>query len=161
MYPVLLFKTLQQLVRCFNDQDWVLPWTQQPVDYIGSKDRFVKMQNTDVREEEKYTCMWLPFFSWNHIYFLYIDVCVWVCTYICECFHVYVIHVLLRGLEKELRMQTAGRMISKCSLESWSCKESNTLPVMTHISPVKPIIYPRFCNISNSLCLILPCVPGM
>lgn len=93
-----------------------------------------------------------------HLLSVYRCMCVGMCIYIGECFHMYVIHILLRGLEKELQMQTGGRMISKCSLESWSCKESNTLPVMTHISPVKSLIYPHFCNISNSLCLIFPSV---
>lgn len=56
---------------------------------------------------------------------------IYVCVYIYECINMYVIHILLQGLEKKLRIRAGMRKISKSSLKVKS-HELNTISDDTH-----------------------------
>lgn len=60
--------------------------------------------------EGKCTCDWL--FSSEIIF----ACCIYICVYKYECILMHLIHILLQGLEKKLKMWTGVRSIPKCSL---------------------------------------------
>lgn len=137
-------------MSCFNDQYCLLPWIQQPAYHMGSKDQYSDWL-TNLCERRKMPMHVTSFFLLKP-YLLSVYICAYI--YIYECINMYVIHILLQGLEKKLRIWAGMRKIFRSSLKVKSHELNSTSDDMYHCHQIHHILL--FHNACNLSCLVLP-----